>query len=236
MNVPRILNAITNILKEVKGILSTINNWKVAIVALVSLFLISFLVLVFIYRDDISAYLKSRMNADSQPPQYNRRNDNDADTIYRGLVVAPEHQCTPYMEEDYNYSQSLKAEIVRLRGTIYEPYASRCFIDIEYTDIDHIVALPEAHDSGLCKATVEERKAFAGDLLNLTLADPYLNRHIKKDQDIAQWLPLQNRCWYAQRIVDVKRKYSLTVDRAEADTLESVLAQCTSTTMMIVDC
>ena len=42
-----------------------------------------------------------------------------------------------------------------------------------------------------------------------------------------------NRCWFAARVVAVKRKYALTVDRREADSLERVLSGCTSTVMIM---
>ena len=45
------------------------------------------------------------------------------------------------------------------------------------TDIEHIVARSEAHDSGLCAASAAVKAAFARDLLNLTLASPRLNRY-----------------------------------------------------------
>ena len=41
-----------------------------------------------------------------------------------------------------------------------------------------------------------------------------------------------NRCWFAGRVVAVKRKYRLTVDRREAAALERVLSACRSTDMV----
>ena len=63
-------------------------------------------------------------------------------------------------------------------------------------DIEHIVARSEAHDSGLCGRDGNTKRAFARDLLNLTLASPSVNRHQKVDKDLAQWLPALNQCWY----------------------------------------
>ena len=40
------------------------------------------------------------------------------------------------------------------------------------TDIEHIVPLSEAHDSGLCSASATTKARFARDVLNLTLASP----------------------------------------------------------------
>ena len=51
--------------------------------------------------------------------------------------------------------------------------------------------------------------------------------------DAAQWLPPMNRCWFAARIVAVRLKYRLTVDRREAGALERILSGCASTAMIV---
>ena len=94
------------------------------------------------------------------------------------------------------------------------------------------MARSEAHDTGLCNADAATRRRFAEDILNLTLASPQLNRHEKSGKDAAEWQPPQNRCWFAQRVIDVRRAYGLTIDQAEADALDLMLAGCTSTEIM----
>ena len=96
------------------------------------------------------------------------------------------------------------------------------------------MARSEAHDSGLCAASRRKRRRFALDLLNLTLAGPSLNRHQKSDRDAAEWLPEQNRCWFAARVVAVRRKYELTIDRREAGALERVLSAIMTITIRLV--
>ena len=120
-------------------------------------------------------------------------------------------------------------------GAIYGPYTGTFFSSKRQTDIEHIVAAAEAHDSGLCAASPAVKSQFASDLLNLTLASPQVNRHQKKHYDAAEWQPQLNQCWYANRIVEVKRKYKLTVDVREAQALEEVLSNCTSTDMIVVE-
>ena len=159
-----------------------------------------------------------------------------AEDTWRGLVVAPEHRCSDYERADYRYSQSLEARIVALLGAIFSPYTNRCFEDTKETDIEHIVARSEAHDSGLCAADVATRREFSADLANLTLASPSVNRHQKGAKDAAGWLPDQNQCWFAARVVEVRRKYALTVDEREAGALETVLANCSSTALMAPGC
>ena len=70
------------------------------------------------------------------------------------------------------------------------------------------------------------RKEFAWDMRNLTLADPDLNRDEKGASDAADWMPDESRCWFAWRVIDVRRAYGLTIDRREADALDAILAAC----------
>ena len=149
-----------------------------------------------------------------------------------GLVIAPEHRCTAYDRKHYPYPQSVEIDVIRsMEGRIYGPYTRRYHASRRDTDIEHIVALSEAHDSGMCAASAFLRRQFAADPLNLTLAAPEVNRCNaggKCGYDAAEWQPSMNRCWFAARIVAVKRKYALTADRAEASALRDMLAPCTS--------
>ena len=157
-------------------------------------------------------------------------------TGWRGLTVSDEERCSPYDPDDYPYSQSVEPRIVaEMGGIAYGPYTGRVFDSIRDTDIEHIVARSEAHDSGLCAANSATRKRFSSDLLNLTLAAPNVNRHQKSAKDAAEWLPDLNRCWFAGRVVRVRQKYGLTIDRREADTLDSVLSGCVSVEMVVAD-
>ena len=156
-----------------------------------------------------------------------------AQTSWRGLVVAPEQRCSPYDAADYRYPQSVEDQIVAELGGVYGPYTGRWFAGKSDTDIEHMVARSEAHDSGLCGADLATRRRFATDRLNLTLAGPRVNRYEKVDRDAAEWLPAQNRCWFAARAVAVRQRYGLTVDRREADALDQVLAGCASTELIM---
>lgn len=155
---------------------------------------------------------------------------------WRGLTVAPEHRCSPYESSDYSYTQSVELRIIAEIGKVYGPYTGRCFASRRETDIEHMVARSEAHDSGLCAADAETRRRFARDLLNLTLAGPRVNRYQKVDHDAAEWLPQENKCWFASRVVEVRRKYGLTIDRREAAALERVLSACSSTELVVGEC
>ena len=156
----------------------------------------------------------------------------DAET-WRGLKVCAERQRDGYDRDGYGtgYS-SLEDEIIvalpatmKKNGQVYTPYSCISF-DITAegtaaTDIEHIVALAEAHDSGIAD---DRRRDIASDLDNLTIADPVVNRSEKSDRDAAEWIPDRHGAWFAQRVIAVKREYELSVDPAERDALEILLA------------
>ena len=155
-------------------------------------------------------------------------------STWRGLVVAVEHRCSPYDSDDYSYSQSVESRIVASMGNIiYGPYTGTWFDSTSQTDIEHIVARSEAHDSGFCTVDAATKRRFASDLLNLTLASPAVNRSQKSGKDAAEWLPDLNHCWFANRVVEVRQRYGLTVDQRERDLLEGTLSACTSTEMVV---
>ena len=156
-----------------------------------------------------------------------------ADETFRGLPIEPENRCSPYDKKSmYPYPQSIELEIIDRQG-LYGPYTGTHFDDRRQTDIEHITPTAEGHDSGLCAADPETRRRFATDLENLTLASPKVNRHQKSGKDAGEWLPDRNRCWFADRVVKVKRKYGLSVDAREAEALKRVLTGCASTSMII---
>ena len=150
------------------------------------------------------------------------------------ITIAPENRCSHYDSDDYPYPQSVEPQIVAQQGgRIYSPYTGRYFASTGETDIEHIVARSEAHDSGLCAADSGTKRAFARDLLNLTLASPSVNRHQKVAKDLAEWLPGLNQCWYVNQVVLVKRKFNLSMDQAEASTAQRVLASWPSPIVMV---
>lgn len=119
---------------------------------------------------------------------------------------------------------------VVLRGTLTDPYTGeqlafeRGKSDIQ---IDHIVALSNAWQTGAQQLTDAERRNFANDPLNLIAVSGPVN--IKKgDADASQWLPpnTEFRCTYVQRQIEVKRKYHLWVTPEEKDAIEHVLKAC----------
>jgi hypothetical protein len=90
--------------------------------------------------------------------------------------------------------------------------------------IDHVVALSNAWQTGIFKADLATRKNFANDPLNLLAVKGSLNSQ-KGDGDAATWLPpnKQFRCDYVSRQVEVKVKYGLWVTKPERDAILRIL-------------
>ncbi|KQO95911.1 hypothetical protein ASF30_19425 [Leifsonia sp. Leaf264] len=93
--------------------------------------------------------------------------------------------------------------------------------------IDHLVALSNAWQTGAQQLTQAQREALANDPLNLLAVDGHSNMQ-KGDGDAATWLPAQKsiRCSYVARQVSVKSVYGLWVTQAEHDAIERILDTC----------
>lgn len=93
--------------------------------------------------------------------------------------------------------------------------------------IDHVVALSNAWQTGAQQLDETQRVAFANDVLNLLAVDGPTNEK-KSDSDAATWLPPNKsfRCTYVKRQIAVKAKYGLWVTQAERDAMARVLSAC----------
>ena len=163
------------------------------------------------------------------PPTTSARECPAGSATWMGLPVCEEGARVDYDRNAFGSAySSLEDEIIdglpKSGGQVYTPYTCKLF-DIRAdgtaaTDIEHIVALAEAYDSGLAES---QFRTFAGDLANLTLADPAVNRTQKSDRDAGEWGPPQNSGWFAARVVAVKQKYGLSVNPVERDALQAML-------------
>ena len=105
---------------------------------------------------------------------------------WQGLVVEPENRCSPYDDAEYADTKNLELQAVSRQGFLGDPYTGQRLESLKQSEIEHIVSRAEAHDSGLCAAGADEKKAFARDLLNITTAEPKVNQR-KSNHDLAGW-------------------------------------------------
>lgn len=91
--------------------------------------------------------------------------------------------------------------------------------------IDHVVSLSNAWQTGIFQSSLKERIAFANDPLNLLAVKGSLNSQ-KGDGDAATWLPPYKpfRCKYVALQINVKAKYGLWVTRAEQEAMLRILS------------
>ena len=94
-------------------------------------------------------------------------------------------------------------------------------------DIDHVVALSNAWQTGAAYFDKAVRTQIANDPLNLLAVDSKLNRQ-KGDGDAATWLPPNKsfRCEYVAKQIAVKTKYKLWVTSTEKEAIIRVLSVC----------
>ncbi|WP_233197735.1 DUF1524 domain-containing protein [Cryobacterium sp. Y57] len=118
-------------------------------------------------------------------------------------------------------------------GTLIGPYTGLTIAFVRgratssLVQIDHLVALSNAWQTGAQQLSPEQRVALANDPLNLLAVDGVTNAR-KGDGDTATWLPpLKNfRCAYVARQVSVKATYALWVTAAEHDAMRRILSNC----------
>ena len=93
--------------------------------------------------------------------------------------------------------------------------------------IDHVVALSNAWQTGAFKLSLEKRTEFANDPANLLAVQGRLNSQ-KRDGDAATWLPplKSYRCTYVSKQIAVKAKYGLWVTAPEKAAMKKILAKC----------
>ena len=124
-------------------------------------------------------------------------------------------------------------ECVVVSGTLVDPYSGETInfvrgnITSMEVQIDHVVALSNAWQTGAFKLTLEQRTALANDPLNLLAVKGKLNSQ-KGDGDAATWLPplKSYRCDYVARQVAVKLKYKLWFTAPEKEAIVRILKSC----------
>ena len=125
-------------------------------------------------------------------------------------------------------------------GSWNDPYSGRTITDATKLDIDRMVPLKEAHESGGHAWDVYRKRDYANDLSDpntLIAVDRGLNRQ-KGAGDPAEWLP-PNKAYqaeYAQAWVAVKMKWELTADAKEIEVLRTLLGAEADLPIMAEEC
>jgi len=120
-------------------------------------------------------------------------------------------------------------------GRWYSYYDRVSWTNPSDIDIDHMVPLAEAWDSGARSWTTTTRQAFANDLgdsRSLVGVTDNVNQ-AKGDQDPREWLPAYDQCRYLREWVAVKHRWRLSIDSGEKSALSSLASTCTNSTITV---
>lgn len=126
---------------------------------------------------------------------------------------------------------ALDEECTVISGTLHDAYTGKVIPfskdNGSAIQIDHVVALSNAWQTGARQLTKQERTKLANDPLELIAVDGPANQE-KGDGDAATWLPSNKgfRCEYVARQIAVKQKYTLWVTPAEKEAMKGVLGSC----------
>jgi len=173
--------------------------------------------------------------------------------LFVNLSTVALADCPPYDRNDYRHwidtdgdcqnarhevliEESLEPVVFKtskgcrvISGSWNDPYSGKTFTDASKLDIDHLVPLKEAHESGGFDWDADRRRDYANDLSDpnaLIAVDRGLNRQ-KGASDVSEWLP-PNQAYqveYAKSWVAVKRKWGLTADARELGELKRILGE-----------
>ena len=128
-------------------------------------------------------------------------------------------------------TRNKKCQVVT--GILHDPYTDKIIqfhrgeTSSQDVQIDHVVALSDAWQTGAQNLSHSEREKLANDPLELLAVDGPANQQ-KSDGDAATWLPSNKpfRCQYVARQIAVKQKYYLWVTSAEKAAMSHILVSC----------
>lgn len=112
-------------------------------------------------------------------------------------------------------------------GEWLDPYTLKVFTKASDLDIDHIVPLAHAYETGAANWTREQKRVFANDFENLLAVEDNSNQ-AKGSKSPLEWMPKNKafHCEYLARWRAIKLKYNLKITIKEAEFLASELSAC----------
>lgn len=123
-----------------------------------------------------------------------------------------------------------------IAGDWYSPYDNQRYSYPADLDIDHVVALKEAWDSGAHSWSATKRELFANDLSDdrSLIAVKDSENQSKSDRDPSNWIPKNSAylCTYLADWVAIKARWGLSMDTSEWGRIKNLLnASCATTTI-----
>lgn len=179
---------------------------------------------------------------DPQAEAVDRQRRQSVIGLFERLRIEAEHRIG-YSRETvfdgwlYSGGQSTRDRVLaseRLpNGTWYSAYDSVIVLSAAELDIDHVVPLAEAWESGGHRWSAETWTRFGNDLedpRSLIAVSAATNRS-KGAKDPQDWWPphIGYRCQYAADWIAIKSRWNLTVDAAEHRSIDAQIESCSGT-------
>lgn len=116
-----------------------------------------------------------------------------------------------------------------IHGKWEDFYHTQIHTNAAQVDIDHVVALKNAHLSGGANWSNRSKEEFANDPENLVITNRAYNRK-KGAKGIDLWLPVKKEyaCKYIKKWVSVKNQYTLRILPNEQKTIDEIRDECKS--------
>jgi hypothetical protein len=165
-----------------------------------------------------------KVKSDCTAPIYSRKSwkhwtdeDKDGQNTRQEVLIA----------ESLIYPQLSSDSKKVIAGKWHDLYTGTIFTNPSGLDIDHLVPLGEAHRSGGCHWTKDEKRQFAnfiGHDEELIAVSKSANRE-KGQKDPTKWLPKNEsyRCKYVSDWIVIKARWDLWVDKEEQQTLQGLI-------------
>jgi len=115
-------------------------------------------------------------------------------------------------------------------GEWLDPYTNNLYYFASELDVDHVVPLYNAWQSGAYLWNNFKREEFANDMIfddHLIAVDKYQNRQ-KGAKDPSEWMPANSdfHCEYVAIWIEIKYLWELTITSSEYKFLDTVISNC----------
>ncbi len=154
-------------------------------------------------------------------------------TAFRHWIDADKDGCDTRREviiDEAVQAPEVGARCALTGGEWFSAYDAVTVTDASGLDVDHMVPLAEAWDSGASVWSAAERQAYANDLddARSLIAVTAKSNRSKADKDVNDWLPPATSyiCTYITNWTVVKTRWGLDVDPAEKNALQRIAAGC----------
>jgi hypothetical protein len=161
--------------------------------------------------------------------EYDRSNDYPTWQDWDGDCQNNRHEVlqSEHIDNDSNHPLVLSADGCFVNtGKWYDPYDDRFYFSSSEVQIDHVVALFEAHKSGAWSFPASRKVKFANniDYEDLLIAVGGSSNASKGSSDPSQWMPENKsyKCDYLKKWLAIKSEFRLSIDSQERDAISEI--------------